>query len=101
LRNYLFQGENRRYLVDYLSAAGVAFGATLAHHFLPQTDVHRVIIGGIVIMVPGLVFVNAIHEVSQKNLVSGTAKAFEAIVIALSLAFGVITIVALSKFLGW
>ncbi len=100
LRGALNKGENSRYLVDYLSAAAVAFGASLAHYFLPEINIHRVITGGIIMMVPGLVFVNAIHEVSQKNLVSGAAKAFEAIVVALSLAFGVITIVGIAKFLG-
>ncbi len=90
LVKYVFVGENRRYLGDFLSAALVAAYAHLAQVFFPAVDVPRLIVGGIVILVPGLVLVNAVHEVALKNLVSGAAKLLEALMITASLGCGVV-----------
>jgi uncharacterized membrane protein YjjP (DUF1212 family) len=98
LRKLVFVGETRRYLADFLCAAFVALYAVLCQRYFQVVDVPRLIVGGIVVLVPGLVFVNALHEVAQKNLVSGAAKALEAMVIAASLACGVIFILGFKLF---
>lgn len=89
LTKYVFVGENRRYISDFLSASFVALYASACATIFPGIDVPRLIVGGLVILVPGLVLVNAVHEVAQKNLVSGAAKLLEALVITASLACGV------------
>lgn len=91
LMKYVFTGdETRRHLGDFMGAAFVAAYACLAHALLPEVAETRLIVGGIVILVPGLIMVNAVHEVAQKNLVSGAAKLLEAFMITASLAFGVV-----------
>ena len=95
LQKYLFLGENRRYVADFLSAIFVALYACVANIFFPGIDVLRLIVGGIVVLVPGLVLVNAIHEVAQKNLVSGAAKLLEALVITASLGCGALFVLGL------
>lgn len=92
---YLFVGENRRYLGDFFSAAIVAAYAHVCQLFFPEIDVPRLIVGGLVILVPGLVMVNAVHEVAQKNLVSGAAKLLEAMIITASLGCGVVFILGM------
>ncbi len=95
LHKYVFVGENRRFLGDFMCAIFVALYACLGARLLPGVDVPRLIVGGLVILLPGLVFVNAVHEVAQKNLVSGAAKLLEALVITASLGCGVIFVLGL------
>ena len=90
LTKYVFLGENRRYVGDFVSAALVAAYALGCQWLLPSLDLPRLTVGGIVTLVPGLTFVNAMHEVAQKNLVSGAAKLLEALVIGASLGCGVL-----------
>lgn len=97
LSKYVFAGDDsRKHLGDFMSAAFIALYASIARYYIPDLDVPRLIVGGIVILVPGLVLVNAIHEVAQKNLVSGAAKLLEAFMITASLAFGVVFVLALT-----
>jgi uncharacterized membrane protein YjjP (DUF1212 family) len=90
LNKYVLVGEASRFLNDFLCAAFVALFSWSAARLLPGLDMARLIVGGIVILAPGLVTVNAVHELAQKNLVSGTAKLLEALMIAASLVSGVV-----------
>lgn len=95
LHKYVFIGENRRFLGDFMCAIFVALYACISARLLPGVDISRLIVGGLVILLPGLVFVNAVHEVAQKNLVSGAAKLLEALVITASLGCGVIFVLGI------
>lgn len=95
LAKYFFIGENKRYLGDFVCAAMVALYSILCSKIFGDIDVPRLITGGIVSLVPGLVFVNAVHEIAQKNLVSGAARLLEALMIAASLGTGVIFVVGI------
>jgi uncharacterized membrane protein YjjP (DUF1212 family) len=96
MQKYLFVGEeNRRNVADFLSSIFVALYACAAKLVFPEVDVPRLIVGGIVVLVPGLVLVNAIHEVAQKNLVSGAAKLLEALVTTATLGCGVLFVLGL------
>ncbi len=95
----IFSEGNRRFLADYITAmlvAGVAAGFGI---IWSDINLARLIIGGLISLVPGLVFVNALHEVAQKNLVSGAARLLEAIVIGISLAFGVASVLGLAHYI--
>ncbi len=98
LQKYLFVGENRRYLSDFLSAAFATVYALILHKFFPSIDVPRLIIAGIIVLTPGLVMTNAVHELAQKNLVSGAAKLLEAVMITGALASGVMIVMGLTRF---
>lgn len=99
LQKFIFVKDHRRYLADFLSAFAVALIAGLVARLNQDINVSRVITGGVVGMVPGLTLLNAIHEIAQKNLVSGSAKSVEAIVIGMSLSFGVAGAFAVLNFL--
>jgi uncharacterized membrane protein YjjP (DUF1212 family) len=86
--------QRSQYLGDLLSAAMVALFARLMQLGLANLGrIHvseeRLVIGGIIALLPGLVLTNALSELSHKNLVSGTAKLVEALAILLSLVFGI------------
>jgi uncharacterized membrane protein YjjP (DUF1212 family) len=99
MNSNLLTGENRRYLSDFFSGAFVTMLAVLFARVFHEIDEPRLIIAGLISQVPGLVFVNAIHEIAQKNLVSGTAKLTDALVISASLTFGVVSTKGLESFL--
>lgn len=92
VRNLSAHSEENRYLNDFAGAAVVTLFAFVCQAINPDVDAPKLIVGGLIALVPGLVFLNAIHEVAQKNLVSGAAKLLEALVIAASLAAGVLFI---------
>ena len=66
LQKYLFVGENRRYLSDFLSAAFATIYALIMYKFYPEIDVPRLIIAGIIVLTPGLVMTNAVHELDKR-----------------------------------
>lgn len=76
---------------DLISAAGVAFLASLASSvFSPGTEaVNLVIISSIMPLVPGVVITTAIRDVLHGDYQSGTARAAEAFIIATASAVGV------------
>ena len=55
----------------------------------PSVQIDKVIIGSIMTMVPGVAITNAVHDSINGDLVSGWAKATEALIVACSIAFGV------------
>jgi uncharacterized membrane protein YjjP (DUF1212 family) len=95
----LFAEGNRKYLADFLTAMVVAGGAAAFSIVWPQINMPRLIIGGLISLVPGLVFVNALHEVAQKNLVSGAARLLESFMTAVSLAFGVTAVLGFAHYM--
>jgi len=100
LQKYVFtNNDQKRYLTEFLSAAIVAVYAWICFIFFPDINISRLIIGGIIALIPGLVFVNAIHELAQKNIVSGTSKVTESLMITLSLASGVAFIMGIKVYL--
>jgi uncharacterized membrane protein YjjP (DUF1212 family) len=95
----LFAEGNRKYLGDFFTAMMVAGCAAALAIVWPSVNMPRLIIGGLISLVPGLVFVNALHEVAQKNLVSGAARLLEAIVTAITLTFGVAAVLGFAHYL--
>lgn len=94
-----FSVGNRKYLSEFFTAMIIAGAAAAASTLWPDVNMPRLIIGGLISLVPGLVFVNALHEVAQKNLVSGAARLLEAVVTAITLAFGVAAVLGFAHYL--
>ncbi len=76
------------FLLHLLGAAGVVTFAKLIDIGVPQIRLDTIIIGGIMLLVPGLSFTNAIRDTMSGDLVSGTARAVEALFIAIAIATG-------------
>lgn len=95
----LFAEGSRKYLADFFTAMMVAGCAAALSVVWPDVNMPRLIIGGLISLVPGLVFVNALHEVAQKNLVSGAARLLEAVVTAITLTFGVAAVLGFAHYI--
>ena len=94
-----FSEGNRKYLAEFFTAMLVAGGAAGLSTIWSDINVPRLIVGGLISLAPGLPFVNALHEVAQKNLVSGAARLLEAVVTAITLAFGVAAVLGFAHYI--
>lgn len=100
------------YLLVYLSTkfeylhsileSGASFMVTIIAGLIsvvfPELNVGLSIISAIIIFVPGLSLTIALEEITSKNLVSGTAKLFDAIISLFKQFFGVILGLTCLKF---
>ncbi|WP_461612257.1 threonine/serine exporter family protein [Clostridium sp. Marseille-QA1073] len=68
-----------------LLAASVAI---VISHFYPSFNVDTIIIGSIMLLVPGLVITNAIRDTLAGDLLSGISRSVEALMIAAGIAIG-------------
>lgn len=66
-----------------------AFFAIIFSTMHPSIHIDMVIIGAIMVMVPGVALTNALRDSIAGDLVSGLARGAEAMLIAVSIAFGV------------
>jgi uncharacterized membrane protein YjjP (DUF1212 family) len=89
------------FLLNVISAALVVLFAQVLDIFVPYIKLDNIIIGGIMLLVPGLAIVNAIRDTMSGDLVSGTARAVEAIFIAVAIAVGSGTMMKLWALMGY
>lgn len=71
-----------------LGGAIAAFLALAAVHFGLAQNVDKVIIGSIMLLVPGLIIVNGIRDTLSGDLVAGISRIAEAVIVALAIAAG-------------
>lgn len=91
--SYLLSGFLGRYSINYFirglcCCAAAAFLALLAAAAIPGADYSAIIIGTLMIFVPGVAITNSIRDFLSGDMLSGLARATEAFIIAISLAVG-------------
>lgn len=91
--------RSTRLLMDFFFGVLTGCGAggvmlLAAHHGLPVQP-KAVFLGGLIVFVPGLTLTAGLSELAHKNLVSGTARLLDAIVVLLLLLSGVAGALAL------
>ena len=79
-------GGNRIFL-DLMAGFLITTLATFVSQFLP-VRVDKIVVGAIMPFVPGILLTNSILELANRNLVSGTAKITESLLILTALVFG-------------
>lgn len=77
------------FLNNIVGGSFAALFAILFSYLHPNIHVDKVIIGAIMVMVPGVAMTNAVRDSIMGDLVSGLARGAEALLIAISIAFGV------------
>ena len=83
-----------------LSGFIVAFGAHAVHLFIPYGDINAVIVGGIMPMLTGLLMTTAVRDVMYGDLVSGVARAVDALLLCGTVALGVYVALKFFAMLG-
>jgi uncharacterized membrane protein YjjP (DUF1212 family) len=76
------------FLLNALAAALIVLLAEVLDLYIPYIRLDNIIIGGIMLLVPGLSITNAIRDTMSGDLVSGTARAVEALFITVGIVAG-------------
>lgn len=82
-------------ILESLISFVVTIFACLIHLVFPELNVGITILSAIIIFIPGLAITTALEEITSKNLVSGGAKLFDAIISLFKQFFGVLLGLAL------
>lgn len=98
----LLSRKNRglRFLENFLGgmlAGGLAWGATW---LWPSLSREVLVLSVVILLVPGMTFTTGLAELTYRNLVSGTARLMDALIVLLSLLFGIALVVGLESRLG-
>lgn len=80
--------EVNSFFSNVCCGAIVSMIAVLVNHINPEFNKDTIIIGSIMLLVPGLVITNAIRDTLSGDLLSGISRSIEAIIIAASIAIG-------------
>lgn len=76
------------FLLNAIAAAIIVLLAKSIDYYVPNIRLDNIIIGGIMLLVPGLSITNAIRDTMSGDLVSGTARAVEALFITIAIVAG-------------
>jgi uncharacterized membrane protein YjjP (DUF1212 family) len=76
-------------LMEFFAGVFAAVVALAAAATVPGVDAFTVMLGGLIVMMPGLTLTLAISELAARNLVSGTARITHAAMVLLAIGFGV------------
>lgn len=77
------------FITDMVCSGGIALTALLAHTAFPDlVHTEPVIIGGLMLLVPGVAITGAARDILVGDYVSGSARVLEACVCAFSVALG-------------
>ena len=98
---YLARLAFNNFLLNALAAALIVFLAKLSDYYLPYIRLDQIIIGGIMLLVPGLSITNAIRDTMSGDLVSGTARAVEALFITVGVVAGSGSMLKIWALWGW
>lgn len=85
---YISRLPVNNFLMNALAAALIVLISKTIDIWVPFIRLDYIIIGGIMILVPGLQIVNAIRDTMSGDLVAGTARGVEAIVITTAIVAG-------------
>ncbi|MFC6274319.1 threonine/serine exporter family protein [Levilactobacillus tangyuanensis] len=78
-----------RFLSEFAASATIGILALVGVHYGLGNSVDDIIIGGVMPLVPGVPLTNSVRDVLAGNLVSGPARAIEALVSAAAIGFGI------------
>jgi len=96
----LHRGKVGDFMINLVGGAFAAFGGWLVY-FVGITDNHWIItISTIMLLVPGLLFTNAMRDIAAGDLVSGVTRGIEVLSIAAALASGVAAVYGLISIFG-
>jgi len=86
----LFVGKRREYarLYDFLSGFLAAIVAAIVSMYVGPLNPTVSILGGVIVLIPGLTITISLTELATRNVVSGSARLIGAIMILVLLSFG-------------
>lgn len=100
LENLLRQRRDAPLLADF--AGGFLAGALAwtATWFMPGVSREVLVLSVIIVLVPGMALTTGLSELASRNLVSGASRLMGALIVFLSIVFGIAAAVALEQVVG-
>ncbi|WP_243103164.1 threonine/serine exporter family protein [Clostridium sp. OM02-18AC] len=92
---YLGNPHFSRIVRSILGSAWITFLCILCYRFGPGQNFDAMIIGGIILMVPGVAFTNAIRDMADSDYIAGSVRMMDAILGFFCIAIGVGFVIAL------
>ncbi len=97
----LFAGRHDvRHLTPFFFGALATALAWLASYLEPELATQPLIVAGVILFVPGVTLTIGLHELVQKNLISGTGRLLDATMTLMSIVFGVMLVAAIAHGFG-
>ena len=84
-----------KFNITLLSSAGLALVALLCTRLLPSANLSIIITGAVMPSIPGLALTNAVRDIINGDLTSGVTRAAEALMVAVALATGAGSVMAI------
>lgn len=95
IQTWLGQFNNNKMMDNIILSAFLTLAALACHRLLPALNADIVIIGDIMLLIPGLAFCNSIHDMVMGDTISGVLSMADAVLRALSIAIGYAAVWAL------
>ena len=92
---YLGNPHFSRIVRSILGSAWITFLCILCYRFGPGENFDAMIIGGIILMVPGVAFTNAIRDMADSDYIAGSVRMMDAMLGFFCIAIGVGFVIAL------
>jgi uncharacterized membrane protein YjjP (DUF1212 family) len=92
--------HHARHLGPFVFGALSASTAWLAASISPELATQPLVVAGLIQFVPGTTLTVGLSELVQKNIVSGTGRLLDAMMVLLSMVFGVMLVVGLAQAMG-
>ena len=92
VKNRLNDFNDNKMVDNIVLSAVLTFFALAGQHFLPMLHSDLIIIGDIMLLIPGLAFCNSIHDMVMGDTISGVLSMFDAVLRALSIAIGYVAV---------
>lgn len=89
LMQFLKKYEMNAFIANALLAILMTFLASVCVSFGVVRDIDTIVIGTIMILVPGVAVTNAVRDLINGDILSGTIRTVEALIVAFGIAFGV------------
>ncbi len=95
IKQRLHRFNNNKMVDNIILSAFLTLAALAGKKFFPVLNSDMIIIGDIMLLIPGLAFCNSIHDMVMGDTISGVLSMFDAILRALSIAIGYAAVWAL------
>lgn len=100
VNEYILKLSKTPFLGNFISSLVATLAAVLLVKLHLGHNLNMIVVGSILPLVPGVAFTSGIRDFLSGDLISGTARSFEAIFVAVAIAFGVGSVLMLVSLMG-
>ena len=100
INEYILKLSKTPFLGNFISSLVATFAAVLLIKLHLGHNLNMIVVGSILPLVPGVAFTSGIRDFLSGDLISGIARSFEAVFVAVAIAFGVGSVLVFMSLVG-